>query len=78
MSTGNYVREDVKLHHSGKIIYSREKKVFICLMKSGNIPRNHRVHSNVSATCIRGASEKFLNDLKFLNLYLAYHKFNYP
>jgi hypothetical protein len=52
-----------------------EKNVFICIMKSRNIPRNLSVHSNVSATCIRGASEKFLNGLKFLSLYLDYHNF---
>jgi len=52
------------------------KKVFICIMKSRNIPRNHSMNSNVSATCNRGASEKFLNDLKFSNLHLSYHNFN--
>jgi len=56
--------------------YLAVKKVFICIMKSRNIPRNHSMHSNVSVTCIRGASEKFLNDLKFPNLRLYYHNFN--
>ena len=53
------------------------KKRVHFIMKSRHFPRNHFKYSNTAATCARGASEEFLNDLKFLQFHLAYHNFNY-